>query len=159
MLNGLTMLSLVLFAAAVAFWVRSHVTRDRISYGLGFNRPVAEFDVYEGGVWVWVTRKVPPSGSSTAEYWANHHDALRRSGIRFFGIRYLQIGGEHIGRLPFWTLAGLAGVLPLTRVIRRLGRGRGARAGLCPSCGYDLRATPERCPECGAVPEPKATAS
>jgi hypothetical protein len=56
--------------------------------------------------------------------------------------------------IPYWFVLMLAGScatlfwLPAYR--RRVRRVRTAR-GLCPRCGYDLRATPERCPECGTA--------
>ncbi|HEX8915943.1 MAG TPA: hypothetical protein VF796_26585 [Humisphaera sp.] len=37
------------------------------------------------------------------------------------------------------------------RVARDRRATRRSRAGLCPACGYDLRATTGHCPECGAV--------
>jgi hypothetical protein len=37
------------------------------------------------------------------------------------------------------------------RGARQMKRRRRERGGLCPMCGYDLRATPEKCPECGAI--------
>ena len=45
------------------------------------------------------------------------------------------------------------GLLPLVTTLIGSVRTRAkASRGLCRKCGYDLRATPERCPECGAVP-------
>jgi glycosyltransferase involved in cell wall biosynthesis len=37
----------------------------------------------------------------------------------------------------------------LLRVVGRVRSGRRSAACLCPSCGYDMRASPGRCPECG----------
>ena len=53
--------------------------------------------------------------------------------------------------IPHAYLLIVFAALPAIRVYRRLRRRRLALVGHCRVCGYDLRATPDRCPECGTV--------
>lgn len=59
----------------------------------------------------------------------------------------------HVGTVPPLLLFPLLLLALLCVVLRR------RRAGHCPACGYDLRASPLRCPECGAVAAPAAPAA
>jgi hypothetical protein len=57
--------------------------------------------------------------------------------------------GYRLGPIALWSAA-----LPFLWLADRLVAGRRPRFGRrkCQQCGYDLRATPGRCPECGAMP-------
>jgi hypothetical protein len=57
---------------------------------------------------------------------------------------------------PLWFIALLTSAIPARWLYLRR-RARVYGAGFCNRCGYDLRATPDRCPECGTIAAPTKT--
>jgi hypothetical protein len=84
-----------------------------------------------------------------------------RAGARYHvranpdAIVFFRFGPQHFDlRIPFWILvSGLAltqswwlrSLILHLRGMLRVSRGQ------CRRCGYDVRASPERCPECGTI--------
>jgi hypothetical protein len=65
--------------------------------------------------------------------------------IHFWGDRFWDI------QVQWWALALLASVLPAGWIRFIWLRRARAREGCCAHCGYDLRASKGRCPECGTL--------
>jgi hypothetical protein len=76
--------------------------------------------------------------------------------VKRFGVRYnvYTYDGSDLS-VPTWYLAAAAslGSAAAAAFARRADpRARLRAQGRCVRCGYDLRATPNRCPECGMIP-------
>ena len=86
------------------------------------------------------------------EYWQVH---WQRFGLGYASRSCSAPGVSRAVRhllVPYWLVTFLTALRPLFQIGRWLMARRRSRRGLCPNCGYDLRATPGRCPECGALP-------
>jgi hypothetical protein len=142
--------SLLLCVATAALWVRSYYHVDIVgigtaarTFGLGVNR----------GVIIFYTVKPGELGSpfEVASFDAGEMVPLRGTGMG--GFLFLSDRKFTGVTAPAWFIMILTGGFGWYRwrVSRR------TPPGHCTNCGYDLRASPSRCPECGTVPSGKAT--
>ena len=171
-LNFLAGLSLLLWLVVVTLWGRGYRAKDDLSWTSPARQRVLAIDSSRGQIALVVIRVQSGVGQFGAAGWqfevqqpTNMHDIGSRvdfdwQGFGFFVkvFRSLLNGatGPWVIRwftiaVPDWFLAIAFAVLPIVW-LRRLQMQR-SRIGRCEKCGYDLRATPERCPECGTVPK------
>ena len=64
-------------------------------------------------------------------------------------VPWLGMGPYDAVIVPYWAVALVIGAVPLERLRRVIRAMMRRRRGCCIACGYDLRGSGERCPECG----------
>ncbi|HEY7118309.1 MAG TPA: hypothetical protein VH475_17100 [Tepidisphaeraceae bacterium] len=174
LLNVATVVSLVLCAATVVVWVRSCWRIDELQI-LSADHHEA-IHTYPHGIWFVLGTNLPDWPGTTWQSrpvvpgtWFGQFDRFliptvqrttrpfdKQDYYRFLGFVYADAQypstmrtsrNRYVG-VPLYFVLILTIALPAVRLWKR---SRRPRPGTCARCGYDLRATPERCPECGQV--------
>ena len=158
LLNLLTTLSLLLCVAVAALWVRSYWRHDAWDWGTRTGRAgVDSFSGYLSAGRVDVPpaalARIPRGNFVYSEPAARAAATMLKPNWSFGvirGTRFHQPGQLTATdvRVPHWLVALLAGIAPAVYGYRRRRR---PPPGYCRNCGYDLRASPGRCPECGTT--------
>ena len=158
-------LSLLLCAASVVLWVRSYWTGDGFTWNYLVQRDAPEadlghadhyrvfgFSTGKGGFHVRREEQYPILGANWPPL---NVDSKPRADLRplggTFGFDYEAETFATYIYFPAWSAVLLTALLPglWLALLRRRRRRMGFAANSCQVCGYDLRTSPDRCPECG----------
>jgi hypothetical protein len=163
LLNAATVLSVVLCMATATLWKMSYpfgdepcyFTTAKFSFVITSFKGDVGFTIYPGDP----GEPLPTRISANWDELDEGSSSIARTGhFLFMGVAEqtvrhrsgLPIWYRRAIFLPHWFIMTLTALMPVCRVLKRSKLSRKA-SGLCPNCNYDLRATPDRCPECGAT--------
>ena len=159
----MTVLSLLLCVATVGLWTRSYWRLDELarwSEVLGRSPILFEVRSNRGDVTAFRTEvKTADQTHFTRNVkitwrWFSNPALAEPFGMwAGFGYMHRSTGRVAIS-VPYYFIALLTAVPAILWVRKRRRLRYRRQAGLCVVCGYDLRASPDRCPECGALPNP-----
>jgi hypothetical protein len=173
---ALVRLSLALCAVAATLWLRSHFRTDWLTHA----RPGRQSSLTSRGgqlildtmgdahVPLWPGLRgwsftVEPAPADDDVLYA-YHPALRGQSRRFLGFAYTDIGSIGLPTrritalvIPYWSITLALAIAPATSLLLARRRRWKQRNHRCLQCGYDLRASRERCPECGTAIDDDAT--
>jgi hypothetical protein len=172
-LHFLLVLSLLISIASLIVWPLSYLLYVRIAH-LGGSSTQHVWTAGGQLVWLFQTANGLPEFLATSgvgpqwdigagRYHARHYDSVDRwnsfrESLRFAArttpmtLKSGRVVTQRQITIPFWPIAWFFAMPPAIAWQRHRVRQRRIRAGLCLRCGYDLRASPDRCPECGFAP-------
>ncbi len=180
LLTLLAVLSLLLFVCTVAITIRSFVVADGWSWSDGIRVDTAGYriawrksvivergrvyciaDRAMGSVSAFSARLTPDMATFGTQLFATSPAAFRclgfehevRMGYAFIAnVRHPPpVDVTRIWVVPLWPILIFTMILPVWWVIGLWRARRRGDAMCCVQCGYDLRASPDRCPECGTA--------
>ena len=152
--TSLSAVSLLLCVAVSVLWVRSLSRVDIIDY------TVFDYSIGLGssGTQLKLVVLRSPAGLTASEWELLCTRAGTASGTAFgadegeinFG-RYLGMASWARFWVPHWSALLALAAVTWCSIRFRGERGIVVSNHSCPNCAYDLRATPDRCPECGTA--------
>ena len=147
---------LLLSAAALVLGILSYRTPLGFGWGNRYGRGAHVIGVVEGKLMLYNGRQTPTPPSARGIFTVGGHRNFDQIGLHLLewstevdnGVASIpRAYNSEYGISLIWLVA--LGLLPVVAAYFSFKRGK-PRAGICHICGYDLRASTERCPECGS---------